>query len=896
MKQLLSSLLFATPLLAQLIGTPSVIVGWNPNDPVNAADGHLAAFTRTPLLTSLTVGPDGLVVLVNGSSIQRIGADGRITTLIKDPDVNYQSPVAEDAQGNIYYGITLGIAKLSPDGTKQRIAGKAFATAADGLPATSAQIMVWGLAADRTGNLYVSDGYTKQVWRIDPQGILHATAGTTTPGTSGEGGPASSAQLVFPTNLAFDASGVLYIQDQDRILKVLANQTLLRVSSVTTQSIAVDPTGNVYYAAKFQIFRLGASGSPVLLAGNGMDGYTNGCASGDHPELGDALTAGFTGIGSLAVDHLGNVLVVDRSLGALRAITPAGKVYSVAGAPPRFSGDGGLASAAVLFQPHGLAFDPAGNLYIADTGNNRIRKVSVKDGIINTIAGQGGPTGDMTYSCSGTSDSFLNAPEAIALDAAGSIYIVDTNNNRIMKLTPQGALTRFAPNVPLNAPRAIGIDPKGNIWIGDNATRTLKLAPDGTVLKTIPRMRPRSFSTDSLGNLYLTASYVAYYVTPDDELLPLAGVGQGSQIPIAGGMPVELPDPVYDIAQGAGITRDTQGALYNIHSGGVDIISQTCHVYPIPISGSFLPFTGLWAIAADNFSHVSVADNSLNVIWQMPHLLASANDPPTPQLAFAAPVMNAASMLISTMDQNVVTGGFTSQLERFIIPDNIAPGEIVRITGQCIGPFGGADGAYDSTGHLPTTLAGVQVTFGGVPAPLISVQAGSIVAVTPFAIPTVGLIDMTVTYLGVPVTLSATTALTALNTAPFRPGLFRTIEADGSATALAVNQDGTLNSSAHPAPAGSIVALFATGLGQTNPASSDGADATNIALRYLSTVHVTINGIDAPVDYAGIAPGFAGLSQINIHIPPTSTGPVKILMGSAPFNQTVNLWIRQEAQ
>jgi uncharacterized protein (TIGR03437 family) len=887
-KQFFPAFLLIPPLLAQLVGTPAVIAGWNPKDPANAADGHLAAYTHMPLLSAVTVGPDGLVVLVDGLSLQRIASDGRVTTLIKDQDLNYQSPVTVDAQGNIYYGITLGIAKLFPDGTKQRIAGatgRPLPNAADGIPATSAQIMVWGLAADRTGSLLVSDGYTKQVWRIDSQGILHTVAGTAIPGTSGEGGPATAAQLEFPTNLAFDASGVLYIQDQNRILKVLPNQTLLRVSSVTTQSMAVDSTGTVYYAANFQIFRLAPTGSPVLLAGNGKDGYTNGCASGDHPELGDALTAGFTGLGSLAVDNLGNVLVVDRSLGALRAITPSGKVYNVSGAPPRFSGDGGLASAAVLFQPHGLAFDPIGNLYIADTGNNRIRRVTVKDGIIDTVAGQGGPTGDMTYACSGSSDLFLNAPEAIALDNVGNLYIADTNNNRIMKLSPLGALTRFAPNVSFTAPRAIGVDRQGNIWIGDSARRTLKLAPGGTILKTIPRVRPRSFSTDSLGNLYLTAAYVAYYVEPDDSLLPLAGVGQGSQIPLASGMPVELPDPTYDIDEGAGITRDTLGTLYNIRSGGVDIVSQTCHVYPISASGSVLPFTGAWAIAADNFKHVDMADNTLSVIWQLPTLSPTANDPPTPQLALAAPVMNAASMVISTMDQIVVTGGFNSQQERFIVSGNIAPGEIVRITGQCLGPFGGADGAYDSTGLLPPTLAGVQVTFGGVAAPLISVQAGSIVAVTPFALPSSGQVTMTVGYLSPPVT-------STLNTAPYSPGLFRTLETDSSATALAVNQDGTLNSSAHPAPAGSIVALFATGLGQTNPASSDGADATNIALRYLSAVHVTVNGIDAPVDYAGIAPGFAGLSQINIHVPQTSSGPVKVLMGSAPFNQPVNLWIQ----
>jgi uncharacterized protein (TIGR03437 family) len=157
--------------------------------------------------------------------------------------------------------------------------------------------------------------------------------------------------------------------------------------------------------------------------------------------------------------------------------------------------------------------------------------------------------------------------------------------------------------------------------------------------------------------------------------------------------------------------------------------------------------------------------------------------------------------------------------------------------------------------------------------------------VTPFGLPTSGSVNLTVSYLGVP-------ASHAIDTAPFRPGLFRTLEADGSATALALNQDGALNSPAHPAPVGSIVTLFPTGLGQTSPAGVDGQVPSNIASQYAASVQVTVNGVAGDVLYAGIAPGFAGLAQINVRIPQTKTGPVRVLMGGAPFNQPVNLWIQ----
>jgi uncharacterized protein (TIGR03437 family) len=471
-----------------------------------------------------------------------------------------------------------------------------------------------------------------------------------------------------------------------------------------------------------------------------------------------------------------------------------------------------------------------------------------------------------------------------------------------MKLAPDGTLTRFAgtgtagfalspigtpaDSVPLNQPRAVGVDRKGNIWIGDNATRTLKVASDGTIVNVFPRLRTRSFSTDAQGKLYLTSAWVVYEVMDDDQLVPVAGTIRDSQIPPSGTPPVNELDTILDIGAGSGLTRDGQGTLYNIGQRSIDLISTGCHTEPLPSTPDLLlPNLRLAHVAEGPAGDVYAADAGSNVIWRLPHLATQPDDLPSPQLAAGSPVQNAASMLVASQDYIVPTGGFSSATIRYLVNPSIAPGEIVRISGQCLGPAAQALASYDSNGRLPLSLAGVQAAMAGLPVPLIAVQEGSIVAVTPFALPVNQNVPLMITVNGVEVKGT-------LLTAAFSPGLFRFLLPDGTASVAAINQDGTLNSLANPAPAGSVVALYATGLGQTDPQGTDGQVAMNIGASYLADVQVTINGVAGQVQYAGPAPGFVGLSQINVLVPQTTTGPAKVLIGNVPFQQIVQVWMK----
>ena len=313
----------------------------------------------------------------------------------------------------------------------------------DGNPAGETQLEVpVGLAVDKSGNIFISEHYGQRIRRVDPSGTIDTIAGTGEPSYGGDGGPAVEARFSFPSGVAVDHSGNLFIADtgNNRIRRVDAAGTVATVAGSgewrwgtegravevpmeRPRSIAVDTSGNLYIVA------LGASGIRRVDVTGNMN-WVPGSSDDKGPE-GEHRPSRDRG---LAVDHTGNVYIANIDNNYVRRVDNTGLASVFAGnRKPGYGGDGGPATEAQLNYPLGLAADTDGSVYIADSGNHRIRRVD-PSGIITTIAGTGKPG----YSGDGgpAVEAQLASPVAVAVDTSGKVYIADLGNYRIRVLTP----------------------------------------------------------------------------------------------------------------------------------------------------------------------------------------------------------------------------------------------------------------------------------------------------------------------------------------------------------------------------------------------------------------------------------------------------------------------------
>ncbi len=319
--------------------------------------------------------------------------------------------------------------------------------------ATSLLLSPNGLASDNAGNLYISDLGTHRIVKRHPNGRLVVMAGTGDAGFSGDGGLATKAQLNAPHDLLFDAEGNLLIADtgNQRIRKIdrrgiittIAgdgkalqsnyNGAVPATSLNNPQGLALDRAGNLLIADTFNhvIRKLDRSGNLTIFAGS---------VAGFGGDGGLATTAQMSLPMAVTVAPDGSVYVSDAGNSRIRQITPDGKIKTMAGFGPAadtygggYGGDGGPAEKAKLFAATDLKCDAAGNLYIADSGNQRLRVI--RGGIITTMAGNGQPgfSGDGKAATAAE----LNAPQKIAVAKDGTVFISDRANHAIRKLDLQ---------------------------------------------------------------------------------------------------------------------------------------------------------------------------------------------------------------------------------------------------------------------------------------------------------------------------------------------------------------------------------------------------------------------------------------------------------------------------
>jgi hypothetical protein len=338
------------------------------------------------------------------------------------------------------------------------------------------------------------------LFSLKAQSIITTIAGNGTQGYSGDGGMATSAELNGPVGIIFDSSGVLYIADanNNRIRKINSLGIITTIAGTGTSGysgdnisttsaelnipvgLTIDNLDNLFIADENnnRIRKVNSSGIITTIAGNGTSGY-----SGDN---GFATTAELNTPADIAIDNIGNLYIADGLNNAVRKINTIGIITTIAGTGTAgYSGDNMLATSTELNGPIGLVSDTFGNFFIADTQNNRIRKINTA-GIITTIAGTGvvGYAGDNGQATSAK----LNTPCGMIFDAAGNLYIADTWNNAVRKIDTTGVITTVvgtgtagyngdgiaATSAQLYKPAGLVFDKSGNLYISDYGNNRIR--------------------------------------------------------------------------------------------------------------------------------------------------------------------------------------------------------------------------------------------------------------------------------------------------------------------------------------------------------------------------------------------------------------------------------------
>lgn len=543
-------------------------------------------------------------------TIRKITPSGEVTTLAglagaqghadgTNSAARFWQPygVAVDSSGNVYVADQGNdtIRKITPAGLVTTLAGLPGAQgSADGTNSTARFTAPSGVAVDGSGNVYVADYGNNAIRKITPAGVVTTLAGKA--GTKGHvDGTGSAARFNHPSGIGVDSSENIYVGDTDNdtirmitpagAVTTLAGLALNSGSADGTNSAArfnsprgvvVESSGNVYVADYYNdtIRKITPEGVVTTLAGLAVL-YGNADGTGS--------AARFDSPAGVATDASNNVYVADTLNQTIRKITPAGMVTTVAGLPAVPGSADGTNSAARFYDPFAVAADSSGNLYVADYGNNTIRKIT-PTGVVTTLAGLAGASG----SVDGTNSAArFNGPSGVAVDSSGNVYVTDSYNNTIRKVTPEGVVTTLAglagifgnadgtsSEARFNAPFGVAVDHSGNVYVGDSGNQTIRKVTPAGVVTTLAGLAgyaggddgagsaarfdyPRGVAVDSSNNVYVADYYnfTIRKITPAGVVTTLAGLAQayGSDDGTGSAARFDFPQ---------GVAADTAGNVY----------------------------------------------------------------------------------------------------------------------------------------------------------------------------------------------------------------------------------------------------------------------------------------------------------------------------------------------
>ena len=332
----------------------------------------------------------------------------------------------------------------------------------DGRPANASAIFLpYGIAVDGGGNLFIADSSNDRIRKVDAAtGLISTIAGNGNIGSTGDNGPATAASLNNPSSITLDAAGNLYISDTGNnvVRRLDANTGIITTVAGTMglhgyagdhgpanhaslnnpNGIAFDANGNLYIAdTGNHAVRMISAGSQTIVTVAGSGSGASGLGGDGGPATGALLNAPF----SVTPAPAGGFYIADQNNSRIRFVTSSGTISTLIGTVAGFSGDGGPASQAQLYEPASVLLDVAGNLYIADAGNNRVRRVNAKTGVIDTFAGNSGES--LNGDNGPANQAGLYGPYSFALDAKGNLYIADVFHNRIREVSANQAVLQF---------------------------------------------------------------------------------------------------------------------------------------------------------------------------------------------------------------------------------------------------------------------------------------------------------------------------------------------------------------------------------------------------------------------------------------------------------------------
>lgn len=692
------------------------------------AQGNLYFADYNPRLV-MRLSRDGIIRVIAGTGINVINSLAGLGGPAEGASLDQVVGTAVDSAGNVYIASQAGLVlKISPDGTIKNIAGVAyrFGFAGDDGPALQASFSgLSAIAIDGSGTIYVADTNNNRVRRISPNGIVQTAAGSGKASDPVTSGVATSAGLSAPLAVAVDPSGDLYIGDSGgRLIKVTTdgNYTTL-ATGLDILAITVDSSGNVLVLGRSLLRKVAPNKSVTSIAGNGI------CTiSGDS---GPAIKATIctNGFGGVAVDQDGSIYVANTP--GIRQITPDGNIKTIAGNGGYLEvADGSPGLVTPLDAPGRIGLDSKGNMYIAEKGKSRVRKLDTSgrittvadgaalgltanavaqfggltclkvDGHDNVFAGTGdgrvleiAPSGSLTLRWpTGTTVKSGNGAVGIAIDSRDNLYVSD--GLFIRKITPEGTVSTFAGigktgwdgdggpalQASLDA-RQLTFDPSGNLYVWDcndnlvNTCRIRRIASDGTITAFYGNGQSGSAADGTLavnGPLLTSGSGVGFFDITSDAAGNIY-VGESGRIRVVG-------------ANGIVKTIAGNGSFTDSGDGGPAINATFYYPSGIVIDKSGNVFFS--ATQTGKIRKILVQTPSIQVNTQSLSFAANSQGVPPPVQTFlvSGSVLDLAFTVSSTASatwlkvvagdpQNASQGATSRLVEVSADPSQLAPGE-----------------------------------------------------------------------------------------------------------------------------------------------------------------------------------------------------------------------------